>query len=622
MSGIAGVFQFQESDEELKPTVERMNQAQSFHGPEGGDCWIDLSTRSGLSCRRQRIGGPESGRQPFVSEDEGAAMVFSGRLYNHSALRHELESKGHRFKSDFNGEAALHLYEEEGKSGLSRLEGMFVFALIDRQRQGLLLVRDPLGIKPLYWARNGKGVVFASTAAALFASGLIRPEINPLGLLYFFQTTLIPAPVTAFAGVNRLESGSWLQIDDNGETHTQRYWQPEFTSSRHSFTAEQAVEGLKQILGDSVKEHLRTTHAPSLYLSGGVDSSLVVALACGARSGNSPLDAFTLAFPNHSSVNEVTHARRIAERLNCHHQVIEADTGSIPDLLPRTLRKLEEPCALPAPFLFLLSEAASSRQKNVLTGEGSDELFAGYPWLAENWGLRFRGIIPRSLARKFSARVTTPVWQLRFRQLASSSMVEAMAEGLGPFPYKELAALLPPEWHAGRDRYPPLHIPELSLKSARCMLERQLIFGMTIRLSEGVSFLGDKMAMAHGVEMRMPFLDRRVVEFALSLPANLKRKDGREKFVVNSLARQLVPEVCQRRKQGLRVPYEDYFSSQAGRLHVRELLLDGRQRGGLFIQRSLERWIDDLFDNNSRIPRPWLLWRLIVAQAWADEWLN
>jgi asparagine synthase (glutamine-hydrolysing) len=616
MCGIAGIFGHAAHPSSLASRVQWMKDAQMFRGPDGEGVWIDEALGCALGIRRLALVDISGGHQPYVNEDGAVSMVFNGEIYNHRELRKALEKSGHQFRGDADGEPAIHLYEDLGDAFITRLRGMFAIALVDTRRRKIVLYRDSPGMKPLYWAHTPNGLVFASTVSAVFASGLLSPKPSAVGLSAFFRYGYIPAPLTAFEDLHRLEAGCYLSFELGQQPTIQRFAAPIFTED-HDFAHEaDAIDDLERRLHTAVASHLQGETDVCTYLSGGIDSSLIASFA----SEHGPLHTYSLTFPANPNLDESIHSRRVARRIGSTHFEIPVEPHAILDELPAIARAIEEPCALPGYLHLLLARTAGMTHSCALTGEGADELFAGYPWLAESAGLTARNWLPPSIAQFLVSALPMLREQRFWRQLAAPTEEDAFAESLGPFPEHELSCLNP---SLGR---PPSHasdIPYATRNSATDLLQRRLGFELTHRLPEGLLYMLDKASMYNSLEVRIPFLDHDVMSYALSLPNHWKRRDGREKYLLNRLAERRVPEISSRKKQGLRIPHNAVLLHPESHARVREILVNSNGSGLHFESVPLNRFLDLEFarEKNGKSARTWLIWRLLLAQTWANAWL-
>ena len=607
MCGIAGLFGGRWRDEDLPPLLSRMSDVLIHRGPDDDGVLVAPELRAGLAVRRLSLVDVEHGHQPLTNEDDSVAVVCNGEIYNHRELRAELEAKGHRFRTRSDVEVIVHLYEEHGIACLERLHGMFGVAILDRRQRRLVLARDGAGMKPLYVARCDGGIVFASEARALFASGLIPSRPDWSGVNTFLACGYVPAPQSSFAGIERLSPGGYLLATPDGISRGV------FWSYRYALEPTPA-RGYSAELGDrldaAVKSHLAADVPVGAFLSGGWDSSLVAVLA--ARHTRR-LRTFSIVFPEHPALDEARWSRLVARAIGSEHEEVEFRSADMPKLALQVTRSLEDLThTSPAPVLYKLAAHAAPHVKAVLSGEGSDELFAGYPWLRNNWVYGLRRITPAPPFRALTPFAGTDRVSRLMRVLGASSDDVADREwkrGTPVHVMRNLVAAYAPTAGAGIDA---LTLAPETRASCTDALQRRLGIEFTKRLADGLFLVVDKVTMAHSLEARMPFADRAVVDFALALPSDWKMRGSQEKYVLKGLTHLLPAELAQRRKQGLRNP--STMTSPELRAWVREVLLDGTQRSGLFHRPALERWLSRMSWRPS--PAHETAWSLVQLQLW------
>ena len=397
MCGIAGIFEADMAPEELQAALERMELSLLHRGPDEGAVRIFKEPRGGLSVRRLSIVDLEHGSQPCANEDSTVFTLLNGEIYNHRELRKDLQDRGHRYRGDSDTETVVHLYEEYGIECLGRLRGMFALAIYDTARRQLLLARDGAGMKPLYFARTDRGLLFASDARTVFASGLVRPEANPAAIDAYLAIGFVPAPLSAFRGLERLRAGEYL-VAGSGGFRQGHFWRYRYGSIHPRTTDEDYSAELDSLLSAAVRSHLAADVPVGAFLSGGWDSSLTASLA--ARSMSRKLKTFSIVFPDDPGADESRFSRLMALRLGSDHHEIEFRSSLMPDLVPKITRAIEEPCAkVPAGVLYVLASLAHGHVKAVLSGEGADELFAGYEQFRVNLPYVLRHFVPRRAAR-------------------------------------------------------------------------------------------------------------------------------------------------------------------------------------------------------------------------------
>jgi asparagine synthase (glutamine-hydrolysing) len=589
MCGIAGIHAYTGDTDSLRRRLETMSAALLHRGPDDHGLYIHPAMLSGIAVRRLSIMDPEHGSQPLFNQDRTVAVVCNGEIYNHRALRGELERKGYHLQSHSDCEVLAHLYEEEGIDFLKRLKGMFALAVLDTRRRSLLLARDPVGMKHLYWGETPDGVVFASEARALFAAGLVtaRPDWEALG--GFFSVGWVQSPKTAFQGLRRLRPGSYALIDEDG-VREGRYWVPRYHEPEKDRSERDYAEELKSLLDSALGTHLDADFPAGLYLSGGWDSSLVSLYA--SRRATTRLNSYSLVFPDDPGSDESTFSRQVARQIGSQSHEIEIRDGDVLNALNQTSLALEEPITtFPTTLGFLLSKSAARDVKLVLGGEGADELFAGYDWYQPSPLHRIRQALPHQL---FPASLPLPMtrrWSRALRFLSARDEEQAQLALLSSDTPEVMAAMLCADIPFSTPRGVGVTgITDETRSSLRGSLDLKLSIDLTGRLADGILLAHDKTSMAHSLELRMPFLDLDVVEFAHRLPARFKLGKGRRKVVLSTLANELPADVARRKKQGLLVPRRIQRSQMLRKFYA-ETILETSLSSGLFEHGQLESWV-------------------------------
>ena len=379
MCGIAGIFDSKLAEEERLRALARMGEAIRHRGPDEDGSFDCPGLGAALTCRRLSIVDVADGQQPMSNEDGTVQVVFNGEIYNHPALRQDLEKRGHRFRTRCDTEVIAHLYEDLGVECLDKLHGMFALAILDVEARKLVLARDGAGMKYLYWAATPSGFVFGSEVKALLASGLVEAQPDWTGLANFLTSDYIPAPRSGFAGIEKLPAGGWLVVGP-GQIRRGRFWRLRFRHDLPRRSDREYAEELEHLLEAALRSHLAADVPVGAFVSGGWDSSLTATLA--ARQLGTRLKTFSITFPNDPDVDEGRFSRQVAERLGTEHHEVEFDVAAVPDQLPKVTRALEEPfIRSPASLQYQLAEMTAREVKTAISGEGADELFAGYAWL-------------------------------------------------------------------------------------------------------------------------------------------------------------------------------------------------------------------------------------------------
>ncbi len=590
MCGIAGIINSRDRDADLqREKMCRMLAMIRHRGPDQFGIYHD--SKATLGSARLSIIDVSSGQQPITNEDESLWIVFNGEIFNYVELRPELEQRGHRFATNSDTEVLLHLYEEFGPGCLARLNGQFAFAIWDARKQILFLGRDRLGIRPLFYAHANGSLVFASEVKALLACPEVTAEIDPVTLDQIF-TYWSPLPGrTVFKGIQQLPPGHFL-VSSGEETTVKRYWELSFppettTSAANGRGPDEYLEEFRTLLTDATSIRLRSDVPVGAYLSGGLDSSIVAHLA--ATRTSAPLTTFSVAFEDRD-FDESAFQLRMSRFLGTRHEVFRATHVDIARAFPDVIWHTETPLTRTAPApMFLLSKLVRSAGfKVVLTGEGADEFLAGYDIFKESAIRRFWARHPDSEFRPLLLRRLYP----DIPGLASTShsfltafFRSGLLESNSPY-YSHLV-----RWRnsararrffshetaeaVARDAAQNRLAPELPPCFATWgPLQRSQYLESTIFLSQYLlSSQGDRVAMAHSVETRMPFLDYRVVEFCNRLPSALKLRGLTDKYLLRQLGREfLPPEVWRRPKRPYRAPIYKSFFCEGAPDYVSELL--------------------------------------------------
>lgn len=606
MCGIAGIYSYQGDADALHRRLGLMQGALIHRGPDEEGIHIEPEMHSGIAVRRLSIVDLEHGSQPLFNADRSVSVVCNGEIYNHRALRRELERKGYHLRSNSDCEVLAHLYEEEGIDFLKRLNGMFALAVLDRRRRTILLARDPVGMKHLYWGVVPDGLVFASEARALFSAGLVTPRPDWESLGSYFSIGWVPSPRTAFQGLQRLRPGSYVLCGEDGVTE-ERYWTPHYQEAAQNRSEQDYSCELKELLEQAVCTHLDADVPAGLFLSGGWDSSLISLYA--SRRSNKPLKSFSLVFPDDPNSDESRFSRQIAEQIGAESHEIEVCDADILGVLKQTSLALEEPIVTsPTQLKYLLSQSAGHELKLVLGGEGADEIFAGYGRFQHSPLHRVRRALPHQLIPASLPVSMGRRWDRALRFLSEPDEERAHLELLSLHSPINVAPFLNQDIPFVTGIAPEaIGITDKTRDSFRDTLDMQLCIEFSGRLADGILLAVDKTSMAHSLEVRMPFLDLEVVQFAHRLPSRFKVRNGQMKAVLSSLARELPVDIANRPKQGLHVPPRIYRSRAMRQFYV-DTLLETSLSTGLFDHGRLEPWVKKIASRpNQRAAQLWPL---------------
>lgn len=593
MCGIAGILNLREGAAPSEPVLRQMLGMIRHRGPDSFGIFI--GDRVGLGSARLSIIDLAGGQQPIGNEDGSCWIVFNGEIFNHPELRAELERKGHRFATRTDTEVIVHLYEEEGLELVKRLNGQFAFALWDARKQRLFLARDRVGVRPLFYAEAGGKLIFASEIKSLLSEGTVPARLDPgaLSEVFTYWSTLTPG--SAFLGVREISPGHGMVVE-GGTLRSFRYWRADFDREERSVDAGEAEEILLALLEDATRIRLRADVPVGAYLSGGLDSSLIAALA--RHRVASKLETFSVTFED-PRFDESSHQLGMARFLGTEHHVLHASHADIGRIFPELIWHVETPIlrTAPAPMFLLSRMVRDSKFKVVLTGEGADEFLAGYDIFKEARIRRFWARRPGSkwrpsLLRRLYGDITTmgkvnPEYLKAFFGVGLEEVEDpGYSHAVRWRNTARACRLLSPEARAagaGRGRSWVEALPENfgrwgTMEQAQ-HLEIVIFLSQYLLCSQG-----DRPAMAHSVEGRFPFLDARVMDFCRGLPSRLKSSGLEEKYLLRRVAKRfLPPEVWSRPKRPYRAPIQSSFLSPDSRPYVAELLSEARlKETGMF----------------------------------------
>ena len=610
-----------------RAVLKRMNDRLAHRGPD--DEGFFLEGPAALAMRRLKIIDLENGHQPMSGEQNRVWAVFNGEIYNYRELTTELVGRGHTFLTRSDTEVIVHGYEERGLAALGGLEGMFAFALWDGPARTLVLARDRLGIKPLYYAVMPDQIVFASELRALVEHPAIERTLDLTALSRYLSHEYVPAPASILRSVRKLPAGHWLTYTD-GRVKVEPYWTVAVRPD-HAIGADEAVEKLRRVLDLAVRQHLISDVPLGVFLSGGIDSSAVAAFA--ARHVGGRLKTFSIGFED-PSFDESVHARRVAQALGTDHHEEILDARGARDLVERLPDLLDEPLAdaslIPT---FLLSRFTRRSVTVALSGDGGDELFAGYPTYQAH---RLAGLIEpvprwlrRGLVRPIVERLPVSLSNLsldfklkRFLQGMDYQDVDRHAMWLGSFTPTEQHELFTPGTLEGIESPPSYAAFHDILAAAPPMegLERMLYLDLKGYLGEGVLTKTDRASMACSLEVRVPLLDRRVVELAAQLPMRLKLRGLTTKYVLKRALADILPaQTLARPKKGFGIPVGHWLRGELRPLLRDVCGPDALRRGGLFRPETVERLIVEHEDGRRDHRKK--LYTLLAFQLWALRYL-
>ena len=600
--------------------VQRATDTLVHRGPDQQG--VFESSQCSMGATRLKIIDLGGGDQPILSEDGDVAIVFNGEIYNHKELRSELQKLGHRFHSHCDTETVLRAFLEWDTDCFARLRGMFAIALWTGSTKRLVLARDRLGIKPLYFARRGDDLFFGSELKAILVHPEIERRLSLNGLDCYLSMNYIAAPWTLVEGIEKIPPGQYLEWRD-GEVSSHSYWRLPVGVVRE-WTLESAREELDALLRQSLREHLVADVPLGMWLSGGIDSSTILHYAAEAGA---PLKTFSISFQGRS-FDETAYIREVTQRYQTEHEALDLNPDvNLRDAIEQFAHYSDEPSAdagaLPVWFLSKLSKTKTTVS---LSGEGADELFGGYLTHRANRLAALARRVPQNLLQlAFNA---LQLWPASDEKISFEYKLKRFLEGClmaperahvywnGTFSEAQKAALVRAGLPPALDRI----LGELRNRSTgNDDLAPYLWFDQRYFLPDDILNKADRMSMAHSLEVRPPFLDHRIVEFAASLPASLKIRGSRQKILLKELMRDKLPSsILQRRKVGFDIPVHDWLRGCLRPL-MEEVLMDGASdHEGLFRRDVIETQIRRHLER--RVNAGYNLWGLMVLFLWMKRW--
>jgi asparagine synthase (glutamine-hydrolysing) len=623
MCGICGMFLTEPGKRADRGVLAAMNRQIIHRGPDDEGFFVEDNV--GLAMRRLSIIDVKSGHQPLTNEDENIWIVYNGELYNHLELRQQLEARGHRYRTRSDTETIVHLYEEYGQDCVKHLRGMFAFGIWDRRARRLFIARDRLGIKPLYYAFDGKRLLFGSEIKAILAHPGMHPEFNQSTLTEYLAFGYISRAETMYAGIQKLSPGHTLEIEEGGVPQITNYWKLAANQDSESRPRSYYVVGYRELLESCVSSHLMSDVPLGVFLSGGLDSSAVAALTTKIRK--EPIETFAVGY-GEEEFSELPFARTVADHIGSKHHEVRLSRDEFFQSLPRLIWHEDEPIVWPSSVaLYFVARLARERVTVVLTGEGSDETLAGYtryPWTVMNarFDGTYRAVLPGSLRRAVKRAIDAgPLSASMYRKLEHTFLVRDgnswpsfyFDNFYSAFSGAEQQQLLTEmAWEAGGDPY--AGSMAYWQESSGDLLHRLLYTDMYTYLVE-LLMKQDQMSMAASIESRVPFLDHVLVEYAASIPAKYATRGLAGKFILKEAVEDLLPRsIIYRQKMGFPTPWA-YWLAGPQLATIESLLLEERSlERGLFRKEAVQRLFAEhgsgKRDQGNRI------WRLLNLELW------
>ena len=606
----------------------RMNQTLRHRGPDDEGFYADGNI--GMAMRRLSVIDLVGGKQPVTNEDGTVAVTFNGEIYNFKQLRTELIQAGHRFATNSDTEVIVHAYEQWDDDALNHFNGMFAIALWDKRRERLLLARDRMGKKPLYWHHSQEGLLWGSEAKALLAVPWIERRVNTLALHHYLTLQYVPDPLTIFEGINRLPAAHKLVVERNGAPRVSRWWQLKF-EPKWKISDQDAIEQARSRLSAAVQRRLISDVPLGAFLSGGIDSSILVALM--AEQTSQPVKTFSIGFEERR-YSEAHYAREISKRYGTDHHEFMFRSQDLVSVIEGAIAATDEPLADPAALpLFELARQARQYVTVALCGDGGDETLAGYRRYALDGMLRPYAALPSWLTQRAvpaaAALLPEPTWipedrnfitgLKRLGQFSSTTPKASLVRWGSYFNHDVKLALYTDEW---RDKFARVDTADWIASAfdeacASNVLDRTLYADHVTYLAGDLLPKTDRMTMAHSVEARSPFLDVEWVEWTARLPGRLKTRRLTTKWLLKAAFTDLLPRnIRLRGKQGFGVPVGVWLRNEL-RTWARERLFENRSLAEWFQAAAVQRLLEE--HDSGKINHGKRLWALVIFGLWLDK---
>src|SRR6478672_7180548 len=640
MCGICGVWEYAASEGRVDDSLlVRMRDQMVHRGPDDAGEYIFDERRGGFGFRRLSIIDlSPAGHQPMHGCDERNWLVFNGEIYNHAELRTTLEQRGHKYSSRTDSETILHLYEERDLDFVHEIEGDYAIALWDATKERLLLVRDRIGVKPLYYFFKEGRFIFASEIKAILKHPAVTPDINEEALYHYLTFLTTPAPTTLFKDIHKLPAGHTLTLSRNGELAIRQYWDALPPRKEIARSDGEHKDEILRLLRDSIRKRMMSDVPFGVFLSGGVDSSANVALM--SEQMSRPVETFTVGFSDAEYLNELNSARRISKQFGTNHHEVIISEKEMKEFLPDLVFHQDEPIADPVcvPLYYVSKLARDSGTVVVQVGEGSDEIFSGYDnyvrhlRIYENFW-RHAETLPLSLRRAIS-NLSRPALEATGRKRAAIELIRRLGadEPLfwgGVVVYDETfkPRVLSQQVRERLNGLSSLRVVESYLKHIEQerpnadFLARMTYLELKLRLPELLLMRVDKITMATSVEARVPFLDHHLVEYALGLPRSLKVEGTSGKHILKRALEDILPrDLLYEKKRGFGAPVREWFRESLGTWFDDHLMNSTMRRRDLLNYEYIVRMLSE----HRKGTKDWgfHLWALLNLSLWYERWID
>jgi asparagine synthase (glutamine-hydrolysing) len=584
MCGICGIYNMQSQEPVLHELIEQMAELVAHRGPDDRGVYLDGNLGFGFT--RLSIIDLGGGHQPMCNESGDVWVVFNGEIWNFKTLRQELLEKGHHFRTNSDTETIVHAYEEYGVDCIGRLHGMFGLAIWDQPRKRLLLARDRVGKKPLYYTCVDGNLIFASEIKALLRHPGVKREADVQALADFLSVRYVPGPATLFANIYKVLPGHWL-LCENGATREECYWDFTFGRSEEEDSEEMYVEGIQRHISLAVQERMMADVPLGAMLSGGVDSSIITGVM--SHFTDKPVKTFSVGF-DVPGFSELPYARLVSEHFGTEHHELVVQGSDLTKYWPLLTWHRDEPVSEPSDLgVYLISKLAREHVKVVLSGEGGDELFAGYPKYVVDWIAKYYHVLPAAMRdRMITPLLSRLPYNLRKLKMAGRVLSEPAPQRwmswFGVFNGELKNDLLSEKTKASIDNDASRAFQRwLEGNQQPDDLSSMLYLDTKIWLPDNLLMKGDKMTMAASLESRLPLLDYKLIEYAASIPSHMKVKSFQAKYLLKRAYADFLPEaILTRKKMGFNVPNGVWFR-QGQRHIITQLLLSERARSRGFL---------------------------------------
>jgi asparagine synthase (glutamine-hydrolysing) len=641
MCGICGVWEYGANEGSIDSSlIVRMRDQMTHRGPDDSGDFVFDERRGGFGFRRLSIIDlSTAGHQPMHGCDERTWLVFNGEIYNHATLRADLEARGHKYASRTDSETILHAYEERGLDFIHDIEGDYAIAIWDAAKQQLVLVRDRIGVKPLYFYHKDGRFIFASEIKAILQHPAVTPDIDEQSLYHYLTFLTTPAPTTLFRDIQKLPAGHVLTLKRDGTLNIQQYWDALPPSQPQVRDESEHRAEILRLLRDSIRKRMMSDVPFGVFLSGGVDSSANVALMSELMSR--PVETFTVGFSDAEYLNELESARRIAKQFGTNHHEVIISENEMQEFLPRLVFHQDEPIADPVcvPLFYVSQLARDSGTIVVQVGEGSDEIFSGYDnyvrhlRIYENFWRHAEGL-PRVFRRALSS-LSRPALEATGRKRAAIELIRRLGadEPLfwgGAVVYDETfkPRVLSESLRKRMNGLSSLRVVEPYLQRIERerpdsdFLARMTYLELKLRLPELLLMRVDKITMATSVEARVPFLDHHLVEYALGLPRSLKVEGTTGKHILKRALEGVLPnDLLYEPKRGFGAPVREWFRGRDLRG-----LFDARLMNSRLRKRDLLDYgfVGRMLDEHREQKNDWgfHLWALLNLSLWYEQWID